>query len=82
MTWPAPIEIRNPGMTSFANRARSRIVIPKIVRDRRGRPGTRPARQAQRSRRWSVRDGRSSVSRRTVTSPATGSIVMITRMIR
>ena len=52
MTCPAPIEIRNPGMTSFANRSRSRTVIPKIARDRRGSAGKAAGSPARRSRRW------------------------------
>ena len=68
MTWPAPMEMRKPGMTSLANRSRSRTVIPRIARERRGSAGKAAGSPRRRSLRWPVRDGRSSVSRRTLTA--------------
>ena len=81
MTCPAPIEIRNPGKTSLKNRSRSRIVMPMSIRERRGSPGKAAGSPSSRIRAASVRDGRSSVSRATVTSPSADRPSMITRMI-
>ena len=80
MTWPAPMEMSSPGNTSFANRARSRIVIPRSVRERRGSAGKAAGSPSRRSREATVRDGRSSVMRVTLNRPSTESPSMITRI--
>ena len=82
MIWPAPIEMRNPGKTSRANRPRSRIVIPSTARERRGSAGNAAGSPIPTSRGPALTLGRSSVRRATIASDAVSSTAMITRITR